>query len=178
MLDEDFQHIANIAALVGSRVQLAVAVGSRTALTEAVVAVDIDNPFLIQTPEIEASRLHLATAIDHDRRDAVPREFVTAEQPGWPVADDDHTSIPDDRSGRWSHGLGRLDRANGDDEVKLHTAPTRVDRASPDSPLGQVGRAPSQCARDQPTERLWIGDVVEADLNRYFFTHGVVTSRT
>ena len=38
--------------------------------------------------------------------------------------------------------LRALEEADRDDEVKLHTAPTRVDRASADSPLGQVGDAP------------------------------------
>ena len=151
MFDENLKHIANISTLVGTRIQLSIAVGPRTALAETVVAVDIDNPFLIEAPEVEASGLHLAAAIKHDRRDAVPGEFIAAEQPSWPVADDNDASIPGNRVGRWSHGLGRLDGANRDDEMKLDAPSTRVDRASPDSPLGQVGRAPPQCARDQPT---------------------------
>jgi len=125
-----------------SRVQLPIAVGPRSAFAETVVAVDIDGPFLSQTPEIEATRLHLSPTIDHDRRNTVPGEFITAEQSGRSVSDDDDTSTPCNSLRRWSNRFFRLAGTDGNEEKKLHATATGIERPPTNGPLEHVGGTP------------------------------------
>src|SRR5690606_38097949 len=95
---EHLDHVAHVAALVRSGVELAVGVRAGPALAEAVVAVRIDAAVLRQALEIAAACLHRLAAIEDDRRDPGARQLVRAEQPGRPAADDDH---------RWTRRLTR-----------------------------------------------------------------------
>jgi hypothetical protein len=128
---EDLDHVADVAALVGPGVELAVGVGAGAALAEAVVAVGIDAAVLGQALQVPAPRLHQLAAIDDDRGDPGARELVRAVQTRRTGADDDHRGAGDrDRVGR-AQGRRRVG-PGADRQVKPHPAVARVDGAAAD----------------------------------------------
>ena len=130
--------VANVAAFVRPRVQLAVGVGAGTAFAEAIVAVEIDDAVLGEALEITPSRLHGLAAIDDDRRDPTPRELVRAEQTGGP-ATDDHDGWAGYVAER--RPAQRLGRRRADDDMKPDPPATSVDRPLANFDRGQ-GRQP------------------------------------
>ena len=128
---EQLQHVAHAAALVRTRVQLAVAVRPRASLAEAVVAVAVDHAVAIQPFQVVTPRLHALAAVDDDRADAVAREPVGAEQPRRPVADDHDARRARHLTERRSAELaGRC--LEPDQQLEAH------------APLASVDRAPSE----------------------------------
>src|SRR5690606_16506872 len=108
---QDLEDVADVPALVGARIELAVAVRPGAALAEAVVRVLVDRLAAVEEGEIAPPRLHLLSAIEDDRGDAVPCELVGREEPGRPRADDDRALLAADVL---RIGLAqRLDRRGG-----------------------------------------------------------------
>src|SRR5207249_7230725 len=84
---EDFAYRS---ALVGPRVQLAIAVGTGAALAEAVVGLRIDDSLLVERRDVAPARLRGLAPIEDDRADAVLREPERAEKTGRTRPHDDH----------------------------------------------------------------------------------------
>ena len=66
MVDEGAQHGADVAALGGTRVELAVAVGARAAFAEAPVAVGVDDLLARQPCDVVFALLHGLAALHDD----------------------------------------------------------------------------------------------------------------
>jgi hypothetical protein len=101
---QDFDDVADVAALVRTRVELAVAVCSCAAFTEAVVGVGVDDAVLREAFEIATARLDGLAAVENDGWDAGARELVRAEDAGGSGTDDDDG---------WAGGLAEGRAAQG-----------------------------------------------------------------
>ena len=80
MQREDLEHITHRAPLVRSRVELAVAIRSRTAFAETVVAIGIDPPLAIEERDVATPRLDTLSAFDDPAGNPVTRQLVRAKQ--------------------------------------------------------------------------------------------------
>ena len=123
-------HVAHVAALVGTGVQLAVTVRAGAAFSEAVVAIAVYLAARVQRFEIVTARLHELPAIQHVRENAVARQLVSAEQTRGAVAHDQHART-------FTHFAQRLAAERRslfgvrqrDLEMKAHPAAARIERA-------------------------------------------------
>src|SRR5690606_24199172 len=128
---QDLEDVADVPALVGARIELAVAVRPGAALAEAVVRVFVDRLAAGEEGEIAPPRLHLLSAYEDDRGDAVPGELEGREEPGRPRADDDRALLAADvlRIGL-AQRLDRRGVAQRDAHLEEDLASACVDRAT------------------------------------------------
>jgi hypothetical protein len=148
---QDLDHRANVAPLVRTGVEFAVAVRTRAALAEAVVAVWVHVAVKVQSLEVPASRLHAFAAFDDQRSDAAPRELVGAKQARGAAAHHDH---PTRSSNAPWVGFGELERGACSWTFAFRSSCDRQGQVKAHAPSAAIERAPKQA---YACKRLGIG---------------------
>src|SRR5262245_20542570 len=88
VLDEDAEDALDVATLRGARVEFAIRERTRPALTEAVVALRVDDAVPVEACHVVAPPAHVAAALEDDGTEPALDQAERGEQPCGPRPDD------------------------------------------------------------------------------------------
>jgi len=173
--DQIGDHRGDAGAIFGPRVELAVGVGPRAPLAEAVVRARHQLTARDQR-QVPAARLHGLAHLEDGRRNARLAETQRRPGPGRARADDHHprrrpAGRPAALRARRRRGQERLSATRDRDAQALSQRPpfARVERAPHDAQLTGASRAPSERPFDLRGE--WLVEITERNKQIDRFSH-------
>jgi hypothetical protein len=175
---QDLQDVAHVTPLVRARVQLAVAIGPRAALPEAIVAVGVDTAPAGQSLQVATARLNRLAAVDDDTGDTGAGELIRAEQAARAVPHDHHPCLATHlhRVGcAQQRGVGDAEaeataavfRRELEQQVVAHPAAPAVERPLAQDHGRQGLDVDAQLSRHPTAQRIGVARVVEPELQRH-----------